>query len=161
MKKRELTISAQEFSQFSELNSEDQHLFQEAQKSILSAYAPYSKFRVGAAVLLENGEIVNGSNQENMAYPSGLCAERVALFAAKSNYPDQKIMALAVTADQPGVISLLTPCGGCRQVINEFEEDQGTPIRLICGSLASFILVFEGGYQLLPFSFSQPGLKSG
>jgi len=161
MKKKEIRISVSEFENLDELENRDRSIFKAAQKSILTAYAPYSKFAVGAAVLLENGKVVNGSNQENMAYPSGLCAERVALLAARSNYPDQKIVALAVsTADSDVKTSLLTPCGACRQVIHEIEEDQTSGMRIICGSGQGPILVFENGDQLLPFSFSQPTLKS-
>jgi len=161
MKKNEISISVSEFENLDELAKGDRDIFKQAQKSILTAYAPYSKFAVGAAVLLENGKVVNGSNQENMAYPSGLCAERVALLAARSNYPDQKVIALAVsTTDSDVKTSLLTPCGACRQVIHEVEEDQISGMRIICGSGKGPILVFENGDQLLPFSFSQPTLKT-
>lgn len=161
MKKKEIRISVSEFENLAELENRDGDLFKEAQKSILTAYAPYSRFAVGAAVLLENGKIVNGSNQENMAYPSGLCAERVALLAARANYPDQKVIAIAVsTTDSDVKTSLLTPCGACRQVIHEVEENQAAGMRIICGSGKGPILSFENGDQLLPFSFSQPTLKS-
>jgi len=160
MYKKEIRISVFEYADISELDSQAQGLFKESQKSILTAYAPYSKFSVGAAVLLENGKVINGSNQENMAYPSGMCAERVALFAARSNFPDQKVIALAVSsAESDTATSLLTPCGSCRQVIHEIEENQRTGFRIICGSGNSPIHVFENGDQLLPFSFSHPTLK--
>jgi len=160
MIKKEIKISVLEYQDISELDNTDRNLFKEAQKSILTAYAPYSKFAVGAAVLLESGKVVNGSNQENMAYPSGLCAERVALLAARSNYPDQKVVALAVsTADADIKTSLLTPCGSCRQVIHEIEDDQVAGMRIICGSGNGPIMIFEDGDQLLPFSFSNPSLK--
>jgi len=160
MVKREIRISVSECKNLAELENLDRDLFKEAQKSILTAYAPYSKFAVGAAVLLENGKVINGSNQENMAYPSGMCAERVALLAARSNYPDQKVIALAVSSTDSEIkTSLLTPCGSCRQVIHEIEEDQTTGMRIVCGSGNGPIMIFDNGDQLLPFSFSNPTLK--
>ena len=101
-------------------------MLQHAQEAIEGSYAPYSEFRVGAAVLLENGEVIKGSNQENAAYPSGLCAERVAIFHAKSKYPDLKVKSIAITAASDNFItkSPITPCGACRQVIAETESRQ-------------------------------------
>lgn len=117
------------------------------------AYAPYSSFLVGAAVLLENGEIVAGNNQENAAYPSGLCAERVALFYAGSRYPDQKVEAMAVAAFTGGKqVDMITPCGACRQVMLEVENRYNHPFKvLLCG--AEKIYMIEKASALLPLSF--------
>jgi cytidine deaminase len=107
---------------------EIQSLMNQAIEISKNAYAPYSKFRVGAAILLDNGKIVLGSNQENAAYPSGLCAERVAIFQAGAIYPDAKIVKLAITAasDTNPTLSPIPPCGACRQSIAEYEFKQNS-----------------------------------
>ena len=109
----------------SDLSAKDYELMSRAIEAVERAYAPYSHFRVGAAILLENGLIIDGSNQENAAYPSGLCAERVVAFSAGSKYPDQKIVKIAVAANKTGTgICPVTPCGACRQVLLEYELKQ-------------------------------------
>ena len=119
------------------------------------AYAPYSNFRVGAAVLLKNGQIFVGSNQENAAYPSGLCAERTALFYAKANYPEAKIIKIAISGDHmehpKGEIT--TPCGNCRQALLEYECTQGSPITVLCVSSKGKVLEIPSVKNLLPFCF--------
>ncbi len=125
------------------------------------AYAPYSEFYVGAAVLLENGEIVTGSNQENGAYPSGLCAERVAVFAASSMYPGVPMKMIAISAKSPHLVidTPVSPCGACRQVMLEYEVLQSTPIKLLLSMDSGKILVIEKVHDLLPLAFSGKDLK--
>lgn len=131
----------------------------EARKITTQAYAPYSGFHVGAAVLLGNGTIVKGNNQENAAYPSGLCAERVALFYANANYPDTKVVAIAISAAKNGVLvnETVKPCGSCRQVLAETELRFGTPIRIVLDGQEA-IVVLKGVESLLPLSFSKKAL---
>ncbi|MDR1555930.1 MAG: cytidine deaminase [Tannerellaceae bacterium] len=123
------------------------------------AYAPYSEFRVGAAVLLDNGVIVTGNNQENAAYPSGLCAERVALFYAGSHYPGLSVRAIAISAQTGGrQTERISPCGACRQVLLETENRYQHPIQvLLCGQETVYIA--ESAASLLPLSFSGSDLK--
>ncbi|MBR6032832.1 MAG: cytidine deaminase [Bacteroidaceae bacterium] len=137
-----------------ELSEEDQQLVEAAKKATEGSYAPYSKFNVGAAARLKSGIIVPGANQENAAYPSGLCAERTALFAAGAQYPDQPVIALAIAARKgkrflPKPVS---PCGACRQVISGVEERFGIPIRILLYGTDG-ILVSEGITPLLPLRF--------
>ncbi|MDY3091150.1 MAG: cytidine deaminase [Porphyromonas sp.] len=135
-----------------DLDAQDKQLEAAASAIAEQAYAPYSNFRVGAAALLENGIIVTGSNQENAAYPSGLCAERTALFYAGAQYPDVPVVALAVVAyNKDGRVAQISPCGGCRQVLME-TAIRFRPFRLLlCGSKETIIL--EDCRQVLPFGF--------
>lgn len=128
-------------------------LCEEAIGAACRAYAPYSRFQVGAAALLANGEVITGNNQENAAYPSGLCAERVALFYAAARYPDTPVTVLAIAALQEGkLVEGISPCGGCRQVMAEQERRQGIPMRLLlCGK--SGMLSIESARSLLPLTF--------
>jgi cytidine deaminase len=121
------------------------------------AYAPYSKFRVGAAIQLDNGKIILGSNQENAAYPSGLCAERVAIFQAGAIYPDAKILKLAIsaTADEKPVTSPIPPCGSCRQSIAEYEFKQNTPIEIYFMGESGEIYKSDSLTNLLPLVFDK------
>lgn len=154
---KNLTLTFQEFDHFSELSEIDQLLVKKANEIVENAYAPYSNFKVGASVLLENGEVVLGSNQENIAYPSGLCAERVALFYAGANFPNLKINTLCIVAkgDLIPVDHLLSPCGSCRQVMSESEMRQNSPFRVILVSQNSKVLVFNSAIDLLPFAFGK------
>ena len=122
-----------------ELPEEESRLMEAAIKATGQSYAPYSKFHVGAAALLEDGTIVTGSNQENAAYPSGLCAERVALFHAGHQYPDMPVVALAIAAATNGrQVESISPCGACRQVLLEAEQRYGKPMKvLLCGTKVS------------------------
>jgi cytidine deaminase len=131
----------------------------EARRITGQAYAPYSGFHVGAAVLLENGLIVSGNNQENSAYPSGLCAERVALFYANANYPDSGVKTIAISAAKNDVLvnEPVKPCGSCRQALAETEVRFKTPIRIILDGQDG-ILVLNGVESLLPLSFSKKAL---
>ena len=119
------------------------------------AYAPYSNFKVGASVRLENGEIVVGNNQENIAYPSGLCAERVALFYVGANYPNVSIETICIVAkgDLIPIDSILAPCGCCRQVMIESEQRQSKPIRVILVNQNKTVVVIETVKHFLPFIF--------
>ena len=129
--------------------------------SLESAYVPYSHYKVGSAILLENGVIITGSNQENMAFPSGLCAERVALYAAASNHPGIIIKSIAITAQSQDfpVIEPVTPCGACRQALIEYETNQGRPIKLILSCETGKTIVVSRVGDLLPLSFKEDLLK--
>jgi cytidine deaminase len=157
MHKRVYQIFADEFEKLTDLPDADQQLILTARKSSENAYAPYSKFSVGAAVLLANGKIIKGNNQENADFTDGLCAERVALFFAHATYPNIAVEALAVTAkNSKGLIAgPAQPCGSCRQVLVETESRFNHPIRLILDG-AEKIMVLNGADNLLPFAF-KPG----
>ena len=159
MKTREIKIVVLEFENIGELSEDDQLLLAEARRITALAYAPYSGFHVGAAVLLANGMIITGNNQENAAYPSGLCAERVALFYANANYPDSQVIAIAISAAKNGVLvnDTVKPCGSCRQVLAETEVRYETPIRVILDGQDS-IFILQGIESLLPLSFSKRAL---
>ena len=136
-----------------ELTSADSALILKAKKATERAYAPYSQFKVGAAVLLANGEIITGNNQENAAYPSGLCAERVALFYAQARYPDIAIRCLVIAAvgDIPAT-TFITPCGACRQVMVECEKRGKNPMRILLCSETE-VLEIDTAADLLPLKF--------
>jgi cytidine deaminase len=159
MKTTEIKITVYEFESIDELPENDRNLLLEARRITAFAYAPYSGFHVGAAILLGNGVTVTGNNQENSAYPSGLCAERVALFYANANYPDSEVKTIAISAAKNGVLvnEPVKPCGGCRQALAEAEVRFETPIRIILDGQDS-ILVLNGVESLLPLSFSKKDL---
>lgn len=154
MKEEEIKI-AYRICQPEELPANYQDLITLAKETCKTAYAPYSNFQVGAAVLLENGEIVAGNNQENVAYPSGLCAERVALFYANSRYPNNKVKAIAIAAftDNDFTMKPITPCGACRQVISETESRFNSSIEIVLYG-KNEVLIIKGATSLLPFQFS-------
>ena len=145
------------FDSIDELNDEIKVLFNEAKLVRESAYSEYSKFSVGAAVLLENGKILCGSNQENVSYPSGLCAERTVLFYANSKYPKIKIKAIAVIAGSINKINEnpVAPCGSCRQVISEFQAKQNSDIELYFKGEKGKIIYTDSINNLLPFKFDK------
>lgn len=159
MRTKELRIFVYEFDDISELPESEQKLVQEARKIAGSAYSPYSGFSVGAALELNNREIVVGNNQENAAFTPGLCAERVALFYANSMYPDLPVKTLAVTASNKKgmIVEAVKPCGSCRQAILETEVRFKQPIKLILDG-KNKIQVFEGVEGLLPFAFKPDAL---
>jgi cytidine deaminase len=161
MKIHKLEIQVKEYEDQEELNEQDQVLLRYAEEAVKGSYAPYSEFHVGAAVLLENGEIVLGSNQENSAYPSGLCAERTALFYAQSKYPGVAVKAIAITAKAEHFVvkKPITPCGACRQVMAETESRQQDKIKIIMAGERSPVLVTEGIDSLLPLVFQEDSLK--
>ena len=143
--------------QLEELTSEEQHLINSAIEATQRSYAPYSNFHVGAAVRLENGVEVIGCNQENAAYPSGLCAERTALFSAGAQYPNIGVKMLAIAArgtDGELQFEPVGPCGSCRQVIIESETRAKHPIRILLYG-RKCVYVIEGIRQLMPLSFSE------
>ncbi len=147
------------FDSEKELDPKDLSLIKMARHALIGAYAPYSKFKVGAAVLLENGEIITGSNQENAAYPSGLCAERVAIFHASSKFPDIAIKSIAVSCKSSGYTTgWLTPCGACRQAIAEYENRSQQKIRIFMEGDDNKVLLAEGIESLLPFMFTSKQL---
>lgn len=153
--KKQLTIEYTLLDHYTELNQHEQNLISKAYEIAANAYAPYSKFHVGAVVELANGEIVSGSNQENIAYPSGLCAERVALFFTGANYPNEEVKTLVVVAkgDLIGPDECVSPCGSCRQVIAETERRQDAPIQIILVSESGKTYIFDKISDLLIFPF--------
>ncbi|MDD4226543.1 MAG: cytidine deaminase [Mariniphaga sp.] len=157
MRTKELRILVYEYASEQELAQADKQLVQSARRAASGAYAPYSHFCVGASLLLANGEVISGNNQENAAFPAGLCAERVALFYAQAQFPDVPVTALAVTAknEQGFIVEPVKPCGSCRQALVESEYRFNQPIRLILAG-ETRIEVFEGVETLLPFAF-KPG----
>ena len=156
MIKREIKSIIVDYNSPAELNDELQNLIQKARDAAKNAYAPYSEFRVGAAVLLENNEIIEGNNQENAAYPSGLCAERVAIFYANSKYPNIKIKAIAITAStKDGFIKEpIPPCGSCLQVMLESEQRANKPIQVLLFG-TNKITFAENVKQFLPIYFNK------
>lgn len=141
------------------LSDTEQALVAKAQEAAEKAYAPYSGFHVGAAALLSNGEIVSGSNQENAAYPSGICAERTTLFYANAQYPDASVEALAIIAIHGGeVVPSISPCGACRQVMVEVSYRYNKSYKVILAGKDKSV-VLEDNRMLLPFTFSGDDLK--
>ena len=161
MKIKKINISYEEYENAEELSSSDSELVDEAAKALSGSYAPYSGFHVGSALLLENGDTVKGSNQENAAYPSGLCAERVALFHANSEHPDKAVISLAITvkADHFTSDGPIAPCGACRQVIAETEKRQNRKIRIIMRGENGSTRIVDGIENLLPLMFHEEKLK--
>ncbi len=155
MKEKKITIRIREYSR-EELDEESLRLLEEADKATEDAYAPYSAFRVGAALLLENGKIITGNNQENAAYPSGLCAERVAVFYAGARYPDVPIVAMGLIARNRDGITRepAYPCGACRQVLLEAENRSGKAIRIIMAGKDT-VEVVDSVKDLLPKNFDK------
>lgn len=161
METRKIIIEFEEYTNINEANAEINGLIDKAIEATSTAYAPYSLFKVGAAVRLNTGQLISGSNQENIAYPSGLCAERVAMFSAAAQHPEAIIEAIAVTAshDFENSEEVFSPCGACRQVMAEFEQRSGKEIEIVINSPDGKIRVFKGVKQLLPFSFNNSGLN--
>ena len=155
MTEREIHITYQEYKSIEELSPEDRELAAEAIKAMEGAYAPYSHFHVGAAVRMSNGQIVRGANQENAAFPSGLCAERTAMFAAGARYPDKDMLSLALAGGVMGRLGSqpATPCGACRQVMAQYQAKSGKPMSIIMIS-ADKIWKFEKVDDILPLIFN-------
>ena len=157
----EIHINIEEYKSPDELSVDEQHLIDRAIQTARDAYAPYSEFRVGASLLLDNGTFVNGNNQENAAQPDGLCAERVAIFAANAMHPESPVKMMAIAAvyqdkllDQP-----VYPCGSCRQALLESENRFNQPVRILMYGKAG-IHVVNSIKDLLPLSFDSSFLKS-
>lgn len=155
MKTQKVEIELEVFESVSELPKDIQELMTKAQQARENAYAPYSRFKVGAAIQLASGKITIGSNQENAAYPSGLCAERVAIFHTGALYPNQEITAMAITASSPS--QLLTepigPCGACRQSMAEYEQKQNAPITVYFMGETGRVVKVNKVIDLLPLGF--------
>ncbi len=150
----QFTINYEEFSSPEEMDPVDQKLIAEALDAQKGSYSPFSHFQVGAALLLADGTIVKGANQENVAYPSGLCAERTAMFAAGANYPDTPMVTLAIAGSDHGVLceSPASPCGSCRQVMAQYQQKFGRPIQIILVG-SKRIRKFQKVDDILPFIF--------
>lgn len=161
MKILKIKVEVEEFASVKELPPADRELLALASDSIGNAYAAYSSFRVGAALRLSNGKVITGNNQENAAYPSGLCAERVAMFYAKSQYPGEAVESIAIAAHSEDftIKEAVTPCGACRQVIAEYQTQQSRPIRIIMKGEEGPIRVVNSIESLLPLLFHVEELK--
>ncbi|MGM0496549.1 MAG: cytidine deaminase [Bacteroidota bacterium] len=160
MKKFEKKSIFYEYESPEKLSNSEKELIREAEKAAKDAYAPYSKFKVGAALLLENNEIIPANNQENAAYPSGLCAERIAVFYANSKYPEVAIKQLAITAyrEDKLVDMPISPCGSCLQVLLETQRRYKTPIEIILSGKKK-IYKTDNVEQFLPMNFDLDSLK--
>lgn len=160
MNEREFKLTVEIYESESQLTDSDQLLLQKARTTLSGAYAPYSGFNVGAAVLLDNGTVITGSNQENASYPVGICGERVALFAASAQYPDVGITTVAICTEKADGKSTKpsTPCGLCRQVMVEMEERQQKPIKLILKGEEGEVWIVPNTGDLLPFHFDSSNL---
>ena len=157
MKKIQLSTSITVFETVDELPKDVQELMNEAIKIRETAYAPYSKFHVGTAFLLANGETVTGNNQENAAYPSGMCAERVAVWKASSEFPNVKILKIAITASSENnpVTEPVAPSGGCRQALSEYEIKQDSNIEIYFMGQSGNIIKTDSLHDLLPLAFDK------
>ncbi len=155
MRKETVTFDLSVYQSIDHLPEDFGNLLFAAIEALPKAYAPYSTFYVGAAVLLQNGKVITGANFENASYPLALCAERVALAAAASQFPGVRVKAIAVTAKNPkkAIAKPIPPCGACRQVISEIEHIHKRNIRMILGSETGEIYVLDSASYLLPFSF--------
>ena len=160
MTEHQIEIAFKEYNTLSELDKSTHALCLEAVKAMEGSHSPYSKFRVGTALRLQSGKIIYGSNQENVAYPSGLCAERVALFYWGANHADDPIEAMAVTAstDEFEILQPVTSCGSCLQVLAEYEKKQNKPIEIILFCNKGPVWVMNGVDSFLPFLFFEKRL---
>jgi cytidine deaminase len=160
MKQITHSIDYQVYDSPAELPPDDHALLQSAMDAVSGSYAPYSHYHVGAAVRLANGRVFTGSNQENMSFPAGLCAERVAVFSAASACPDSAVTALAITAvaERFDVTEPVPPCGVCRQAVVEYEMKFGSDIRVILSGRTGNVFVFSSMGALLPLAFREKGL---
>ncbi len=157
MKEIKLESTLYVYDSVDELPEDVQALMTRAHEARLKAYAPYSNFLVGAALILDNGEIISGNNQENASYPSGLCAERTAIYYAGSKYPDNKIMKMALTAGstQSQTLTPIPPCGACRQAIAEYEVKQESPIEIYFMGTTGKVVKSSSLSDLLPLIFDR------
>jgi cytidine deaminase len=158
---KEFTLSYEEYSSDRELSEADAELLRLAREVTEQAYAPYSHFRVGAAARLAGGGNITGTNQENASFPAGICAERTLLSVAGAQYPGVAIETLAISYDNENGPSdrPISPCGICRQSLQEFEQRTGRPVRLVLGGQNGKIIVIPGASGLLPFAFTGDELK--
>jgi cytidine deaminase len=161
MKQVEISTELTVFDDINELEAADKILMEKAHEATGKSYSPYSKFRVGCAVLLENGETVSGANQENAAYPACICAERVALAAASSLYPEVKPVkiAIAIKNEKKTQSDPAAPCGECRQTIFEYEKRFGSPVKIFMRGEVGRIFMVDSVAKLLPLAFSKKDLE--
>src|SRR5476649_1652863 len=159
---KEIKIDFEDYQSIDELQSADKALCLEAVKALATSHSPYSKFRVGVAMRLQSGKILLASNQENVAYPSGLCAERVALFHWGANHPNDPIETIAITAhsDEFLLTKPVTSCGACLQVLAEYEKKQGRAIKMLLYCQQGPVWVASGIESFLPFLFFEDRLNS-
>lgn len=160
MKKQTIKIPLEVYESISELPENIQKLMNKAQQAREGAYAPYSRFKVGAALLMDSGDVTTGNNQENAAYPSGLCAERVVVFSAGANFPGHTMTALAITvrAENHQIDKPLAPCGACRQSLLEYEQKQKSPLAIYFMGETGSIVKVASVADLLPFGFGAEDL---
>ena len=160
MTNHEIKITFQEYDTLAELPQPDQLLCHEATKALITSHSPYSKFKVGVAMRLQSGTILHSSNQENAAYPSGLCAERVALFHWGANHANDPIETIAITAhtDEFELTKPVTSCGACLQVLAEYEKKQDQPIEIILHCQNGLTWKIKGVQNQLPFLFFEERL---
>lgn len=160
MKELKIETTLYVYDTLSELDKDVQDLMFQAIQAREKAYAPYSKFSVGAAILLDNGEVITGSNQENASYPSGLCAERTAIYYAGAKYPNAKMLTMAVTAASQvnKTIAPIPPCGACRQAIAEYEVKQESPIKIYFMGETGAVAASNSLANLLPLLFDKAAL---
>jgi len=157
---KSINIHYKEISSISKLSEMDKRAMDMAISAADKAYAPYSNFKVGAAIVMEGGLVITGSNQENAAYPSGICAERVAVFSAASEYPNRLIEKIIVVAkSKNGEIVPVSPCGSCRQVLLEYEDKQSMPIIVTITYNNGSLIEFSSINSLLPFGFNRDQIK--
>lgn len=161
MKKQHIGFDLDIYEGIEELHTSDRRLLEKAIAARKNAYAPYSNFQVGAAVLMENGEVVIGNNQENASYPSGLCAERVAVFQAGALYPGVAILSIAISAASNNYVldKPAGPCGNCRQAIMEYEIKQKSPIALLLQGQEGAVYKCSSLKDILPLAFGNSFLE--
>jgi cytidine deaminase len=162
MTNHEIKINFEEYASIEELNKQDKELCLEAVKALANSHSPYSKFRVGVAMRLQSGKIIYASNQENVAYPSGLCAERVALFYWGANHPNDPVESMVITAhsDEFEINRPITSCGACLQVLAEYEKKQSSPIKMILYCQHGPVWIATGIESFLPFLFFEDRLTT-
>jgi cytidine deaminase len=160
MNEKKFEFSYEVYKDSSELNEKDAWLLGEARTVTEQAYAPYSNFHVGAVAILENGEIVAGTNQENASYPVGICAERVLLGSVATLHPKIPIKSIAISYNSEEVKSdhPISPCGMCRQALLEYESRTAKPIRLILSGQEGKVFIIQTAGNLLPFAFTSEEL---
>ena len=158
--KKNFTFSYQEVFSLEDVSDSDKELMDRATDAMKSSYSSYSNFSVGAALILENNQIVIGSNQENASFPCGICAERVALFSSSANFPNLRIKTIAITAKSENfdIQEPVGPCGACRQVLLEYEEKQNSNIEILLFDMKKIIKI-ERAKDLLPLYFQENKLK--
>lgn len=157
MQNKKYRFDYQIHTDLTEISEVDKTLIQRARVAAQNAYAPYSNFKVGAAILLENGEIFSGNNQENASYPVGICAERTLISYVHANFPDHKKIKLAISV--PNSENIISPCGLCRQTLLEYEKIQNLSIQILLHNSQDMVLIIDSVSHLLPLHFDHESLK--